>query len=82
MQVTSITILMTWLFLRTRGSVLLAVLAHLTFNTAEAVVYSGLPDLAVTQERSVYLVSVVLLAVLAAAVSGHLATSRQGHRAA
>lgn len=81
-QVTSITILMTWLFLRTRGSVLLAVLAHLTFNTAEAVVYSGLPDLAVTQERSVYLVSVALLAVVAAAVSGHLATSRQGHRAA
>lgn len=81
-QVTSITILMTWLFLRTDGSVLLAVLAHLTFNTAEAAVYGGLPDLAVTQERSVYLVTVALFAVIAVAASWHLATSRQGHHAA
>jgi CAAX protease family protein len=81
-QLTSITVLMTWLFLRTQGSVLVAVLAHLTFNTAEAVVYAGLPKLAVAQERAVHLVNVILLAVVAAAVMWRLAIRRCEHRAA
>jgi len=68
LQITSETVLMTWLFLRTGGNLLLAILAHLTFNTAAAVVYGGLPQPAVSQERAVYLVNVALLAVVALAV--------------
>ncbi len=81
-QITSETVLMTWLFLRTHGSLLLAVLAHLTFNTAEAVVYGGLPEPAVEQERAVYLVNVALLAAIALAVVLRLAPRRRDGRAA
>jgi len=63
-QITAITALMTVLFLHTKGSVLLAVLAHLTFNTAEAVLFGGLPQLAAGQQRAVYIVNVGLLAIL------------------
>ena len=76
-QITSETVLMTWLFLRTDRSLLLAVLAHLTFNTAEAVVYGGLPESAVEQERDVYLVHVALLAAIALAVMWRLAMRRR-----
>lgn len=79
-QITSETVLMTWLFLRTDGSLLLAVLAHLTFNTAEAVVYGGLPESAVEQERAVYLVHVALLAAIALAVMWRLAMRRRDGR--
>jgi len=72
-QTISETVLMTWLFVRTNGSVLLAILAHLTFNTAEAVVYGGLPEPAIEQERAVYLVNVALLAVIALVVMWRLA---------
>ena len=63
-QVTAITAMMTVLFLRTKGSVLLAILAHLTFNTAEAVLFGGLPQLAAERQRAVYIVNVALLAIL------------------
>jgi membrane protease YdiL (CAAX protease family) len=63
-QVTSITALMTVLFLLTKGSVLIAVLAHLTFNTAEAVLFGGLPTLSEGQERAAYIINVALLAIL------------------
>ena len=63
-QITAIAAVMTVLFLKTKGSLLFAVLAHLTFNTAESIVYSGLPDLAVGQQRAVYIVNVGLLAIL------------------
>ena len=63
-QLTALTALMTFLFLRTNGSVLLAVLAHLTFNSAENVVSGGLPHQVTEHLRRVYLVDVGLLAVL------------------
>ena len=63
-QITSETAMMTLLYLRTRGSLLMAVLAHVTFNTAESVVFGGLPDLAVELQRRVYLANVALLLVL------------------
>ena len=63
-QITAETVLMTYLFLRTNGSVLLAVLAHLTFNTAESVLFGGLPPLAAELRPSVYLVNVALLAIV------------------
>lgn len=65
-QITAITIMMTILFLETRGSVLLAICAHLAFNTAEAVLFAGLPELAVDQRRSIYLINVALLGLLGA----------------
>jgi hypothetical protein len=76
-QMTSITMLMTWLFLRTQGSVFLAVLAHMTFNTAEQVVFAGLPRLSIETERTVYLVNVTLLALIAVAVSWRLGSRRR-----
>ena len=63
-QLTAATALMTFLFLRTKGSVLLAVLAHLTFNSADNVLFGGLPHQPTEQLRSVYMVNVALLAVL------------------
>lgn len=62
--ITAETALMTLLFLHTRGSVLLAVLAHLAFNTAESVLFGGLPPMTPAMVRDVYLVNVSLLASL------------------
>ncbi len=77
-QITAITVLMTVLFLNTKGSVLLAVLAHLSFNTAESVVFGGLPSLAPGAARSVYLINVALLAILGAVSLGWIAI-KGGH---
>ena len=60
-QVVSGTAMMTLLFLGSRGSVLLAVLCHLGLNTAESVVFNGLPDLSEVQLRQIYFVNVTLL---------------------
>jgi membrane protease YdiL (CAAX protease family) len=76
-QVTSITAMMTVLFLRTGGSVLLAVLAHMTFNTAESVLFGGLADLSADQERSVYLANVTLLGVCGLTSLGWLGFARK-----
>jgi membrane protease YdiL (CAAX protease family) len=62
-QTTAETAVMTLVFLRTGGSTLLAVLAHLAFNTAEGVVFGGLPPLAGEPVRAVYLVNVCLLGI-------------------
>jgi CAAX protease family protein len=63
-QVSAITAMMALLFLGTNGSVFLAILGHLTFNTAEAVLFGGLPKLSQETQRAVYLVNVALLALL------------------
>jgi CAAX protease family protein len=76
-QITAITVLMTVLFLHTNGSVLLAVLAHLSFNTADAILFGGLPALAPGVTRSIYLVNVGLLAILGMVSLGWLATRRR-----
>jgi len=60
-QIVSGTAMMTLLFLGTRGSVLLAVLCHLGLNTAESVVFNGLPHLSAVQVRQIYFVNVALL---------------------
>jgi membrane protease YdiL (CAAX protease family) len=66
-QVVSGTAMLTLLFLRTRGSVLLAVLCHLGLNTAESVVFNGLPDLPDLQIRQTYFVNVAVLGCIAVA---------------
>lgn len=60
-QIMSGAALLTLLFLGTRGSVLLAVLGHLGLNTAESVVFNGLPDLSEVQVRQIYFVNVAVL---------------------
>ncbi len=74
-QVMSGTALLTLLFLRTRGSVLLAVLCHLGLNTAESVVFNGLPSLPTPQVRQIYFFNVAVLGC-AGMVSLVLATRR------
>ena len=81
-QITAITILMTCLFLSTNGSVLLAVLAHLTFNTAESVLFGGLPRLAPATVRAVYITNVGVLASLSLVGLCWLATLRNKSLAA
>jgi len=66
-QITSESVLLGWLFLRTRGSVLLAILAHLTFNTAAPVLYGALPEVGAGLERGAHLAHVGLLAAVALA---------------
>jgi hypothetical protein len=66
---------LTWILLGPFFYVFLAVLAHLTFNTADAVVYGGLLEPSAEQQRSVYLVNVVLPAAIALAVLRQLAKS-------
>lgn len=80
-QLTAETAFMTLVFLRTKGSVLIAVLAHLAFNTAESVVFAGLGPISDDQERAIYLVNVGALA--AVGVASLLWTSqRQGRPSA
>ncbi len=79
-QITAISVMMTVLFLKTKGSVLLAILAHLAFNTAEAVLYGGLPSLVVDERRAVYLVNVALLGVPGSAGLIWLATRERRTR--
>jgi len=75
-QLTAETAVMTLVFFRTDGSILLAVLAHMTFNTAESVVLAGLPRLPVEHRRAVYLVNVGILAL--AGLTCLLGQSRTG----
>ena len=76
-QITSETVLMTLAFLRTNGSLLLAVIFHTSLNTAEAVVFGGLPEPTAPYQRAVYLVNVALLSAAAAAALLYFAISHR-----
>jgi len=65
-QITAVAGLLTVLFEHTRGSVLLAILLHLTFNASENIVFAGSPDMVAAQKREVFIVNTVLLGVVAA----------------
>ena len=67
-QITAEACLMTALYLATRGSVLLAVVYHTTFNTAETIVFRMLPDPNLEQQVQVYVISIVLSWLLAIAL--------------
>lgn len=64
-QLTAVTGIMTFLFRRTGGSVLIAVLFHLTFNTARTIMFAGLPEPTVQQLREVYFADIAMLLVVA-----------------
>jgi uncharacterized protein len=65
-QITAVAGLLTILFEQTRGSVLLAILLHLTFNASENIVLAGWPDMGAAQKREAFVVNTVLLGVVAA----------------
>jgi membrane protease YdiL (CAAX protease family) len=65
-QISAISALITLIFVRTNGSVLLAIIAHVAFNTAENVVYAGLPAMSADHQRAVYVVNVFVLAAIGA----------------
>ncbi len=65
-QVTAQAGLMTFLFTVTRGSVLLAVLYHASFNTAETIVFRMTSEPTVEIEFQIYVLSIVASWVLAA----------------
>lgn len=79
-QITAESAVITWIYLRTGGSVLLAVLAHLAFNTAESVVFAGLPPFSPDRIRQIYLVNVAALGLVGIACL--LWASRDHHRQA
>lgn len=60
-QITAVTGIMTFLFRRTGGSVLIAVLFHLTFNTARAIFFAGLPEPTVHQLCELYFGDIAML---------------------
>jgi membrane protease YdiL (CAAX protease family) len=60
-QITAVAGLLTVLFEHTGGSVLLAIVLHLSFNAAENIVFAGLPDLEAFQKREVFVLKIVFL---------------------
>lgn len=75
-QIAAESCLMTFLYVVSGGSVLLAVLYHTSFNTAEVILYRMLPEPTPSQELQVYVVTIVLSWMLAAALLGGLARRR------
>jgi len=67
-QITAEACLLTFLYVMTQGSVLLAVLYHLSFNTAETILFRMIPEPTASQELQVYVINIVLSWVLAAAL--------------
>jgi membrane protease YdiL (CAAX protease family) len=63
-QVTACSAIITLIYVRTAGNILLAVLAHLAFNTAESVVFAGLPTFSPDRVRQIYLTNVAVLGVV------------------
>jgi membrane protease YdiL (CAAX protease family) len=63
-QITAISAVITLIYLRTGGSVLMAVVAHLAFNTAGSVVFAGFPPFSPERIRQIYLVKVTMLGLV------------------
>jgi len=76
-QITAEACLMTFLFVVSRGSVLLAVLYHTTFNTAETILFRGLPNPTAAQQVQIYVLGIVVSWVLAAGLLTWLGRHRE-----
>ena len=63
-QITAWSAIITLIYVRTGGNILLAVLAHLAFNTAESIVFAGLPTFTPDRVRQIYLTNVAVLGVV------------------
>ena len=64
-QVTAEACILTFLFTKTHGSVLLAVIYHATFNTAETILFRMVPEPTPGQELRVYILSIAFSWILA-----------------
>jgi uncharacterized protein len=73
----SIAIVFTWVFNNTRGSVLLAILAHGSFNMGTAIAYDLFPIPAVTEGFANFVVGFAALALVIAALTRGRLGSRQ-----
>ena len=63
-QITAWSAIITLIYVRTGGNILLAVLAHLAFNTAASVVFAGLPTFTPDRVRQIYLMNVAVLGIV------------------
>jgi membrane protease YdiL (CAAX protease family) len=63
-QITAWSVIITLIYVRTKGNILLAVFAHLAFNTAASVVLAGLPKFTPDGIRQIYLTNVAVLWVV------------------
>jgi hypothetical protein len=63
---------MTFLFRRTGGSVLMAVLFHLAFNTARTVVLAGMPEPSLGQLQQLFMTNTVMLWIIAMITLGFM----------
>jgi uncharacterized protein len=71
-ELTAVTCIMTFLLGRTGGSVLMAVLFHLAFNTARTVVLAGMPQPTPGQLQQVFVANIAVLWVIAVVTLGFL----------
>ena len=76
-QVTGIACIMTLVYYRTRRSVLIAVLLHLTFNVSDGVLLDGLPEQTTPVLRQMYLVNACLIFLVGAVALGCLTLRRR-----
>ena len=78
-QITAEACLMTFLFFVSGRSVLLAVLYHTSFNTAEGILYRTLPEPTASQELQLYVIGIVLSGILAVVLLAWLGRRREHH---
>jgi membrane protease YdiL (CAAX protease family) len=71
-QITAEACLLTFVWCKTGGSVLMAVLFHLTFNTAETILFWGLPEPEPAQQLQIYVLNIVFMWIAAVAALGSL----------
>ena len=76
-QITAEACLLTFLYVVSRGSVLLAVLFHLSFNTAGTILYRMFPEPSAGQELELYVIEIVANWILAAVLLFWLARHRR-----
>jgi hypothetical protein len=64
-QITAEAVLLTVVFNRTQGSVLIAILFHLMFNASENILFSALPEPSYSQHLQLYIWNIILMWILA-----------------
>lgn len=65
LQVCAESVIFTVIWIRTRGSVFVAIVHHTTFNTAETILFRALPDPSPRQDLEIYLLTIALAWLLA-----------------
>jgi len=71
-QITGIACIMTFVYYNTKGSVLIGVLLHLTFNVSDGVLLNGLPEQTTPILSAMYMVNVCFIFLTGTAALGCL----------